>query len=148
MAIMETYVGIMFVVLLGMVLLFLWLKRKGGLARKYGISEEATEELDGLLARYRKVVAASTESIRGIELLPDSKETIKQYLQIAIGLARLNKEPIDQLLEEYYLLAHFREAGSGERRERLKQEYQEQIANETSVLEKELDAFLKRKRWF
>jgi hypothetical protein len=145
---METYMSIMFVVLLGMVLLFLWLKRKGTLARKYEISTEATEELEGLLARYRQVLEAHTESTRDIELLPDSKETVKQYLQVAIGLARLNKEPIDQLLEEYYLLAHFREAGSVERREGPEQKYQEQIADETSVLEKELDAFLKRKRWF
>jgi hypothetical protein len=148
MAIMETYVSIVFVVLGGMFLLFFWLKRKGSLHRKYGISAEAAEELEGLLARYRQVLSAHTESIRDIELLPDSKETIKQYLQVAIGLARLNKEPLDRLLEEYYLLAHFREAGSGERRERLKQEYQEQIVDETSVLEKELEAFLKRKRWF
>lgn len=156
---METYVSTMFVVLLGMLLLFLWLRRKAAPERKYNMSDEATKEVEAVLGDYRHVLVAHTEAVKDIKLLPESKETIKKYLQIALGLARLNREASDGLLEEYYSLAHFQDvngaaqwratAPSGFDEPAGEMQGQEQrIAQETEALERELQTFLKRKRLF
>jgi hypothetical protein len=160
MAMMETYVSTMFVVLLGMLLLFLWLRRKAAPERKYNMSDEATKEIEAVLGDYRRVLAVHTEAVKDIGLLPESKEVIKKYLQIAIGLARLNREASAGLLEDYYSLAHFQDvdgiptlpaattAWPEGPAEEIRQRHEEMVVQETANLEKELEAFLKRKKLF
>ncbi len=156
---METYVSIMFLILIGMLLAFLWLRRKAAPWRKYAMSDEATKEVGSVLGNYRQTLAIRAEAVRDIRLLPDSKDIIKQYLQVAIGLARLNREPYEGLLDDYYQLARFQDmrvlrspvvtaSGTAELAEEMGQRYEEVIARETETLERELKAFLKRKRLF
>ena len=150
----------MFIVLIGMLLLYLWLRRKSGPEKKYAMSDEAAGEVESVLASYRQILATHGEPVKDVRLLPESKDVIKQYLQVAIGLARLNKEPSDGLLEDYYRLAHFQDMddlarlrvaaesdrqGSADGPEQLREEL---IAQETAGLERELEAFLKRRKLF
>jgi hypothetical protein len=178
----DTYLSVVMMIPLGLLLLFLWLKKRGSLRPKHRLSEEAMKELEEVLEEYRQVIAEQTAPIRDIRTLPHPQETIKQYLQIVIGLAALNKEPIDALTPDYYLLAHFQHIDDGDQKllevlenrpftaqeatgklpaqagegnltldtglSGVKQKYLDRIAADEVLLEKELEAFLKRKVLF
>jgi hypothetical protein len=135
-----------------------------------------------VLEEYRQVITEQTAPIRDIRTLPRPQEIIRQYLQIAIGLTALNKEPVDGLTQDYYLLAHFQEIDNGDQEllkvfedrpltaqgatdnvpaqarqgnltldtglSGVKQKYLDRIAADEVLLEKELEAFLKRKVLF
>lgn len=176
MAVLEGYAGVMLAILLVMVLLYVFQRRKAAFRKPYAISGEAAAEMERVLGDYRRKAEALKERIGDARELPETKETIKLYLQISIGLARMNSQPADAALNEYYLLAHFqavdtgdedlfpmaldeqhgeaegtegvqsshRQAGvsDGERK------YAQRVAAEKSVLQKELETFLKQKRFF
>jgi hypothetical protein len=168
----------MFMILIAMLLLFVWLKRKGSPQQKRRLSSEAMEELEMVLKDYRQVTSHHQAPVNDVNLLLHPKETIKQYLQITIGLATLNKESLDGILHDYYHLARFQPIDKGdeeivallagrsegaqddrlnvcsgdgqtsEETRRVEEKYRRRIADETSLLESELKSFLKRKRLF
>jgi hypothetical protein len=150
----ETFLAITFMSLLGLLFVFLWLKRKGAPRGVHRMSEEATAEVEGVLGDYRQAAAAHPEPIKDAGWLPHPKEVVREYLQVAIGLARLNREPADRLLEDYYLLAHFQRIEKGDEDAfpfpasdgKVEQKYLARIADETAILERELEVFLKRKK--
>jgi hypothetical protein len=104
---MDTYATITFVFMAGLILLFLWSKRRKATGKKYALSDNTAKEVTTLVEEYRQVLSAHGESVMDTKLLPDAKETIKEYLQIALGLARLNREPAEELVDAYYFLARF-----------------------------------------
>ncbi len=176
MAVIEGYAGVMLVILLAMVLLYVFQRRKAALLKPYAISDEAAAEMESVLGDYRRRAAALKERIADAGELPEAKETIKLYLQISIGLARLNRQPADLLLDEYYLLAHFQAVDRGDEslfplavdeqhgeaggatgaagidgREGVsdaERKYAQRVAAERSALQRELETFLKQKRFF
>jgi hypothetical protein len=168
-AVIEGYAGVMLAILLAMVLLYVFQRRKTGFRKPYTISNEAAAEMECVLGNYRRLAAAFRERIADAGQLPEPKETIKLYLQIAIGLARMNGQPADALLEEYYLLAHFQAVDEGDEGRfplavdgaegaqegdgqadvsDAERKYGRRVAAEGSALQRELEAFLKRKRFF
>ncbi len=176
MAVIEGYAGLMFAILLAMVLLYVFQRRRAAFRKPYAISDEAVAEMETVLGDYRRRAAAFKERIADTGELPEAKETIKLYLQIAIGLARMNRQPADMLLEEYYLLAHFQAVDKGDENlfplavgeqhgeadgatgaqsigghegaSDAERKYAQRVAAERSALERELEAFLKQKRFF
>ncbi len=165
MAVIEGYAGLMLAILLAMVLLYVFQRRKAAFRKPYAISDEAAREMESVLGGYRRTAAAFKDRVADARELPEAKETIKLYLQIAIGLARMNGQPADALLDDYYLLAHFQPADRGD--EGLfplavdeqdgaadsapgdaQRKYAGRVAAERSALTRELEAFLKQKRLF
>ncbi len=176
MAVIEGYAGLMLVILVVMVLLYVFQRRRSSFRKPYAISDEAAAEMESVLREYRCIAAAFGERIADAGELAGAKETIKLYLQISIGLARMNRQPADRLLGEYYLLAHFQPADKGDehlfplavdeqhsgtdsaagahgmdgqgRVSDAERKYAQRVAAERSALQKELETFLKQKRFF
>ncbi len=176
MAVIEGYAGLMLAVLLAMVLLYVFQRRKAALRKPYAVSDEAAAEMESVLGDYRRIATVFKERIADARELPEAKETIKLYLQICIGVARMNGQPADAVLNEYYLLAHFQAVDTGDedlfpmaldeqhgeaegttgaqssdRQEGVsdaERKYAQRVAAERSVLQKELETFLKQKRFF
>ncbi|HAR96658.1 MAG TPA: hypothetical protein DCR97_11960 [Deltaproteobacteria bacterium] len=175
---MENYLGLILLVMLALALLNFLRRGRFLPPKEYAVSDEAAGEMEGVLGQYRELAAARGGRIDDIALLPAPKEMIKLYLQVSIGLAALNARPRDQFLEDYYQLAYFQQIDEGDERffpltvreehdggdrrtavaradggsdgevGAVERKYLDRAAHESSALEKELQAFLKRKRLF
>lgn len=170
---MDVLFNVLLMIPVGLILLYVWLKRREAPRKKHKLSEEAMEELQQILTDYRGIITEETPLVADARLLPHPRETIKEYLQVAIGLARLNGEPLDRLMAEYYLLARFQHIDDGDEQvltiveteseavpeteegmagqlpgETGPEKYLRRVAEGTPRLEAELQAFLKRKAFF